>query len=85
VSPKVVIDERSKRASHESSPEPDRLSPDKEINIAVAVPGKRASAKKHDDADDQQSQHREKENIRAFTMHGQMDVPFAKFPSVCSK
>ena len=77
--PKVVINKSGERASHKSGPEPNRLPPDKEINIAVAVPGKRTCAEKHDDADDEQPQHREEQDIRAFTRHGQMGVSFANF------
>src|SRR5262249_47926378 len=77
--PKMVINERSQRAGDESGAKPDSLSPDKEIDIAMAIPGKRTCAEKHDDADNEQTQYRQEEDICAFTGHDQIDVSFANF------
>ena len=65
----MIIDQRGKDADHESNPEPNRLPFDEKINVSMAVTRKRARAEKHDDADDEQSQHGEKKDIGALTMH----------------
>ena len=45
-------------------PSQNRLTFDEEINVAMAVAGKRAGAEKHDDADDEQAEHGAKTRYR---------------------
>jgi hypothetical protein len=53
----VVVDQRNEDADDQSNPEPNRLSLDKKVNVSMAVARKGTRAEKHDDPDDEQSQH----------------------------
>jgi hypothetical protein len=68
--PEVIVDQRSKGAHDKAYPEPDRLPSYEKINISMAVTRKRTRAEKHDNANDEQSQHSKEKDIGAFTMHG---------------
>ena len=65
----MVIEQRSGGAKEEADPEPDGLTANKKINVAVPVLRKRARAKKHDNADDKHPEHGKEQNISALTMH----------------
>jgi hypothetical protein len=67
--PEVIVDQRSKGAHDKAYPEPDRLPSYKKINISMAVARKRTRTEKHDNANDEQSQHGKEKDIGAFTMH----------------
>ena len=67
--PEVIVDQRSERADYKPDADPNRLALDKEINVPMAVTRKCARAEKHDDADDEQSQHSEKKNVCTLTIH----------------
>jgi hypothetical protein len=64
--PEVIVDQRSKRACDQPNSEPNRLSFYEEINVSMAVVGKRTRAEKHDNADDQQSQDSQEKNVGTF-------------------
>src|SRR5690348_7257143 len=67
--PKMVIDQCGENTEYQADTDPNRLTFDEEINVSMAVTGECACAEKHHDADDQQSEHREKKNVGALTMH----------------
>src|SRR6266446_4648242 len=70
--PEVIVDQRSKGAHDKAYPEPDRLPSYEKINISMAVTRKRTRTEKHDNANDEQSQHSKEKDIGAFTMHDQL-------------
>jgi len=55
--PELIIHERRKNACDKSDPNPNRLASNEKINIAMAIACVGARAKKHHDANDEQSQH----------------------------
>ena len=59
-----------------ANPEPNCLAFDEKINISVTIARKRARAKEHDNPDNEKSQHSEKKNIGALTMHGYVERAF---------
>src|SRR5205085_2512785 len=67
--PEMVIDHRRCDAKSEANSKPDRLMFEKKVRIAMTVLGKSAGAEKHHDADDEQSQHRNKQEVSAFPIH----------------
>src|SRR5947209_2754104 len=69
VLPKMVIEQRCRDANRQSNTEPNRLSFDEKINVAVRIPRKRARAEKHDDADDEHREHREEKEVSALALH----------------
>ena len=66
----MIIHQRGKDAEHKSNPYPRCLAFDEKINVAMTVARVRAGAEKHYDADHKQSQHCEKKDVGALTMHG---------------
>ena len=68
----MVVDQRNQGAYGKANSEPNRLSFNEKIDIAMTVSRKRARAKKHDDTDHQQPQHRQKEDVSALTVHNQL-------------
>src|SRR6266542_5143027 len=70
--PEVIVNQRSKRADDKAYPEPDRLPSYEKINVSMTVARKRTCAEKHDNANDEQSQHSKKKDIGAFTMHNKL-------------
>src|SRR5205823_3479525 len=64
--PEMVIDQRGRDADNQTNSQPERLAFEEKISVAVAVAGKSAGAEKHHDADDEQSQHRNEEEVSAF-------------------
>ena len=71
--PKVIVNERRKDADRKANSEPNRLPPNEKIDVSVTVPRKRTRAEEHDNSDNEKSQHSEKKDIGALTMHGQVE------------
>jgi len=65
----MIVNQRRSDARRQSDPKPDGLPFDEKINVTVRIPGKGAGAEKHHDADDQHSEHSQKEKMCAFSMH----------------
>ena len=63
----MIVDQRRKDAEHKSNPNPHRLPFNEEVNVPVTVARKSARAKKHDDPNDEQSQHCKEKDIGALT------------------
>ena len=55
----MVIDERGGTAKHQTDAEPDRLTTNKKIDVAMLVLRECARAKKHHDPDDEHREHGE--------------------------
>ncbi len=69
----MIINQRGNDADRKPNSEPNRLPSDEKIDVSVAVARKRARAKKHDNPDNEKSQHGEKKDIGALTMHNQVE------------
>src|SRR2546421_8755624 len=67
--PEMVIEERSDRADRKSYPEPDGLTLNEKINVAVAVARECARAEKHHDPDDEHAEDSEEQKVSALAMH----------------
>src|SRR5437868_5473900 len=67
--PEMVIDQRRRSAGSEPHSEPRRFVLEEKIRLVMAVLRKSAGAKKHHDADVEQSQHRNKGELIAFPIH----------------
>ena len=67
--PKMVIDQCCRDANSEPDSEPDRLVLEEKVRVAMAVLRKSAGAEKHHDADDEESQHRNEQEVSAFSIH----------------
>ena len=65
----MIVHQRRKNASHQPEPDPNCLAFDEKVNVAMAVACVRAGAEKHHDADDEQSQHRQKQDVGTLTTH----------------
>jgi hypothetical protein len=72
----VIVNQRSKDADSKANSEPNRLSSDEKIDVSMTVARKCACAEQHDNPDNEKSQHSEKKDIGALTMHGQVERAF---------
>src|SRR5438874_3679403 len=78
----MIIDQRGEDAEYQADANPNRLSFDKEINVAMTITSKCTRAEKHHNANDEQSKHRQEKNVSALTMHGS-NVTFAYTKNCC--
>ena len=67
--PEVIINQGRSDTNDQTNSEPNRLVFEEKVRVAMAVFGKSAGAEKHHDADDEQSQHRNEQEVSAFSVH----------------